>query len=136
MLFRSGDKKAPPWQPRLLQVFKTVSMNAKDSNSWKNRYQAVITAKLHPQMGTVRWFTWKFEIPVNELCPVLSLIYKQDRKQKDQCNVSNIAPPDKFSVEPGPKSTSKKKSTGLNATNRNYLNQGAELYCKITTLHN
>ncbi len=60
-------------------------------------------------MATVGWLTWKFEMPVNDLRPVLSLINKQDRKQKAQCHVSNNAPLDKFSVEPGPKSTSKNK---------------------------
>ena len=76
-------KKAPPWQPGLLQVFKTGSLNARDSNTGKTKYQAVITSKEHPQMATVCWFTWKFEIPVNDLRPILSLIDKQDRKQKD-----------------------------------------------------
>jgi hypothetical protein len=42
-----GGKKAPPWQPRLLQAFKTGSMNAKDSNTWKAKYQAVITYKIY-----------------------------------------------------------------------------------------
>jgi len=78
-----GGKKAPPWQPRLLQVFKTGSMNAKDSNTWKTKYQAVITYKVYHQMATVRWLTWKLELTVNDLLPVLSLIDTQDRKQKD-----------------------------------------------------
>jgi hypothetical protein len=49
-----GGKKAPPWQPRLLQVFKTGLMNAKDSSTWKTKYQAVITYKVYHQMATVR----------------------------------------------------------------------------------
>ena len=104
-----GGKKAPPWQPRLLQVFQTGLMNAKKSNTWKTKYQAVITYKIYHQMATVRWMTWKFEMTVNDLRPVLSLIDTQDRKQKDRCHLSNIAPPDKFSVGPGTKSTSKNK---------------------------
>jgi hypothetical protein len=106
-----GDKKAPPWQPRLPHVFQTGLLNAIDSNTGKTKYQAVITYKIHPQMATVRWLTWKGvdEIPVNDLRPILSLIDKQDRNQKDRCKVSNIAPPAKFSVRPGPKSTSKNK---------------------------
>ncbi len=104
-----GDKKAPPWQPRLLQVFQTGSLNARDPNTGKTKYQAVITSKVHPQMANVRGLTWKFEMPVNDLRPVLSLIDKQGRKQKDQCHISNIAPPAKFSVESRTKSTSKNK---------------------------
>ncbi len=76
------DKKAPPRQPRLPQVFQTGSLNARDSNTGKTKYQAVITSKEHPQMATVRWLTWKFEIPVDDLRPILSLIDKQDRNQK------------------------------------------------------
>jgi hypothetical protein len=91
-----GGKKAPPWQPRLLQVFQTGLINAKNSNTWKTKYQAVITYKIYHQMATVRWMTWKFEMTVNDLRPVLSLIDTQDRKQKDRCHVSSIAPPDKF----------------------------------------
>jgi hypothetical protein len=91
-----GGKKAPPWQPRLLQVFKTGLMNAKDSSTWKTKYQAVITYKVYHQMATVRWLTWKLELTVNDLLPVLSLIDTQDRKQKDRCHVSNMAPPDRF----------------------------------------
>jgi hypothetical protein len=80
-----GGKKAPPWQPRLPHVFQTGSLNARDSNTGKTIYQAVITSKEHPQMATVRWLTWKGvdEIPVNDLRPILALIDKQDRKQKD-----------------------------------------------------
>jgi hypothetical protein len=89
-------KKAPPGQPSLLQVFKTGSMNAKDSNTWKTKYQAVITYNVYHQMATVLWLTWKLELTVNDLLPVLSLIDTQDRKQKDQCHVSNMAPPDRF----------------------------------------
>jgi hypothetical protein len=78
-----GGKKAPPWQPRLLQVFKTGLMNAKGSSTWKTKYQAVITYKVYHQMATVCWLTWKLELTVNDLLPVLSLIDTQDRKQKD-----------------------------------------------------
>ena len=73
----TGDKKAPPWQPRLLQVFQTGLLNARDLNTGKTKYQAVITSKVHPRMATVRGLTWKFEMPVNDLRPVLSLINKQ-----------------------------------------------------------
>jgi hypothetical protein len=91
-----GGKKAPPWQPRLLQVFKTGLMNAKDSSTRKTKYQAVITYKVYHQMATVRWLTWKLDLSVNDLRPVLSLIDTQDRKQKDGCHVSNMAPSDRF----------------------------------------
>jgi hypothetical protein len=79
----SGGKKAPPGKSKLLQVFKTGSMNAKDSSTWKTKYQAVITYKIYHQMATVRWLTWKFETTVNDLLPVLSLIDTQDRNKRD-----------------------------------------------------
>jgi hypothetical protein len=34
-------------------------------------------------MATVRWLTWKLELTVNDLLPVLSLIDTQYRKQND-----------------------------------------------------
>jgi hypothetical protein len=58
-------------------------MNAKDSSTRKTKYQAVITYKVYHQMATVCWLTWKLELTVNDLLPVLSLIDTQDRKQKD-----------------------------------------------------
>ena len=51
-------------------------------------------------MATVRWLTWKLKSTVNDLLPVPSLIDTQDRKQKDRCHVSNIAPPDRFRSTP------------------------------------
>ncbi len=58
-------------------------MNATDSNTWKAKYQAVITYKVYHQMATVRWLTWKFDITVTTLPPFLSLIDTQDSEQKD-----------------------------------------------------
>jgi len=124
-----GDKKAPPWQTRLLQVFQSGLLNARDPNTGKTKYEAVIISIEHPQMATVRWLTWKGvdEIPVNELRPILSLIDKQDRKQKDQCNVSNIAPPAKFSVGPGPKSTSKNKINSAESHKQKLFESGSRV---------
>ena len=122
-----GGKKAPPWQPRLLQVFQTGLLNARDPNTGKSKYQAVITSKVHPQMATVRGLTWKFEIPVNDLRPVLSLIDKQGRKHKDQCHVSHIAPPAKFSVGPGPKSTSKNKINSAECHKQKLFESGSRV---------
>ena len=86
MIFDSTSrrgKKAPPWQPRLLQAFKIGSMNATDSNTWKAKYQALITYKVYHQIATVCWLTWEFEITVANLPPLLSLIDTQDREKKD-----------------------------------------------------
>ena len=65
-----GNKKVPPWQPRLPQVFGTGLLNARDPNTGKTKYQAVITSIEHPQMATVCRLTWKFEILVNSLTPM------------------------------------------------------------------
>ncbi len=47
-------------------------------------------------MATIRWSTWKLELTVNDLLPILSLIDTQDRKKNNRCHISNIAPPDRF----------------------------------------
>jgi len=102
------DKKAPPWQSQKLwipQTFRTGSpvsrlhyshcpatttMNENLSlNTGKTEYQAGFVTMRNcaisrqPQMAT--WLTWKdkYEIQVNDLLPILSLIDKQDRKQTD-----------------------------------------------------
>ena len=64
-------------------------MNAKDSNTWKTKYQVVITYKVYHQMATIRWSTWKLELTVNDLLPILSLIDSHNRKHKTLAN--NVA---------------------------------------------
>ena len=81
-------------------------------NSGKTKYQTEFVNadnRTMSQMTTARRLTWKVfdKIQVNEQLPMISSVYKQDRKQTDRYAPS--APPAKFSVGPGPKSTSKNK---------------------------
>jgi hypothetical protein len=100
-------KKALPWQPqwpRMPQTFQTglsdgrvqysrcpttTTMNGDLSpKAGKTEYLVTIencAISRQPQMETVCWLTWKtdYEIQVNDLRPILSLIDKQDRKQTD-----------------------------------------------------
>ncbi len=124
-----GDKKAPPWQPRLPHIFQTGLLNARDSKTGKTKHQAVTISIEHPQMAIVLWLTQKGvdEIPVNDLHPILSLIDKQDRKQKDWCNVSNISPPANFSAEPGPKSTKKNKINNAECHKQKLFESGSRV---------